>query len=96
MPQSYFPSDPPTVADDIYMMGHPEHWPQWPRLPVKHRRERDASGFPKLGIMVEPRSQQHEPEPLVYLTNLFFGTLEGAEFLRYESLEQLAQDWMVD
>lgn len=38
---------------DLDMMRHPDRWPQWPCLPLKHVSKRDETGFPLLGYLVE-------------------------------------------
>jgi len=67
-------------------------WPQWPKLPVKRRRE----GQIQIGYLSGNYGTEL-PEPVVYLGNIWDTNWMAQEAKRYGSLEELFQDgWEVD
>ena len=83
-----------TQQDDIAMMKNPWKWPRWPALPVKHRTKRDK-GWPVCGTFFALKGK-----PTVYELSVFdMEAIENIEQQRkheYNSIEELAADWMVD
>lgn len=80
--------------DDAAMMKSPERWPRWPMLPLKHRTDRVACGFPRTGMLFATG------KAIVFECNLFdFGpdfTMEGVPRHEYPSIEAIADEWEVD
>lgn len=41
------------MMNDLEMMKDPNRWPLWPRLPLKHRTERQLLGLPRHAVLLE-------------------------------------------
>jgi hypothetical protein len=83
--------------NDKKFMNDPEHWPQWPFLPVKNRDRK--KGVDGTGIMISLLIL-HKPLPTVYHANLFAipeGGLSSVPKTEYRDLDELlAAGWVVD
>ena len=76
---------------DLDFMQAPEHWPRYPRLPLKRRGGVDLGDPHALALLVA------DGNPIVYFGNLH-STAPIAEMQRrvYPSFEALAADYTVD
>jgi hypothetical protein len=85
-------------AEELALFNQPMNWPRWPVLPVKHRREKDSTGFPKLGVVLDHSVM---PTIKVYEANMLMlpTTQEGWDklpFTPYHTAEECLADWMID
>lgn len=88
-------TDPPQEtqdqATDRLFLGDENSWPCWPVLPIKHKREIDSEGFPKMGLLFAGDRET------IYLTNLFIRDLENCEKLKFTDRESMIlHGWVVD
>ena len=73
------------------MMGSPDRWPLWPRLPVKQRGSRGPDGFPNMGLIWEDNLQ-----PFKIYTGAWQNHPTGP-FIEYENAAAAVDDgWVVD
>lgn len=81
----------------LEMIKAQDEWPHWPRLPVKNKALAD-DGYYKVGIIYG--SIPGEPQPIVYLVNLWDDNPElilTAEKIEYPNLQaMLDAGWVVD
>lgn len=79
-----------TLTEEIEMMRNPDNWPMWPFLPLKHRKE----GFRKVGFLRNNTLSGEHTDTTVYVGSIF--APRDATPVKYESLEQIAEEWRVD
>lgn len=76
-------------AETVNMIRSQGRWPCWPRLPVKSLTKKDKS-FPVLGIILASRPTT------VFLCDLWSNVTEETQKETYSSIEELANEWIVD
>lgn len=77
----------------VEMAKHPELWPMWPYLPLKHSVKRDNSGFPELGLLLD----SDPPKAKVFHNCLYLPITSETPVTEYASFEELFADgWVVD
>jgi len=84
--------------NSIAMILNPNQWPQWPYLPLKNRRIRDASGHMAQGVLreaglLEPRAGIFE---FAEGANLFALDEFQGTWTPIDPAELLANGWEVD
>src|SRR5437588_429786 len=91
------------AARDLLFFQTPELWPQYPFLPVVHRRL-GVEDDPELGLLYDARGVSGTLgfSATVFLCNLFTAPRAEAEFLRlprivYDTAQEIGADgWTVD
>lgn len=74
-------------AKDISMIGRPNDWPRWPRLPLKRGPQNN-----ELAVCIESGKRFD-----VYHCDLFTKISGATPFTHYESAEAIVADgWRVD
>lgn len=79
------------LSRDLAFMQTPEHWPRYPRLPLKRRNGVDLGDPHALALLIA------DGNPIVYFGNLH-STAATADMERrvYTSFQALAADYTVD
>ena len=80
--------------DDVAFLKTPGKWPCYPLCPVK-TREAGNSGWPQVGFVIAAKPT------VVWLANMIAACereldMEAVEIREYESIEDLACEWLVD
>lgn len=83
--------------DDLDFMKHPEKWPLYVCLPLKHSTDRDGRGFPRVSILFYLEStgkyRFYDNMTIYDFPTGIDPTLEGGQ----EILEEIIKEgWIVD
>lgn len=90
-------NEPQDKLRDLDMVLHPEKWPCYPFLPLRHTEKRDPScpSLPLLGFVL-PDKPTHVIIGCVHLTVLGVQEIESLAEEAYKTASEMLEQWTVD
>ena len=81
---------PPTRAEELDLLRHPEKWVNWPYMTLKHRTKKEPGheGLALLGVVVE--------DSMTVIEGCLWQLTDDARKHSYSSLDALLNDWQID